>query len=118
MNLNIQIFGTLKCKDTGKALRFFKERGIKVHFVDLSEKGITPGELDNIARNHSIANLVDTDSKEYKKLNLQYMVYNEKDIILEHPLVLLTPIVRNGRLSTIGMEPEVWKKWIEDAKPK
>ena len=46
----IQIFGTKKCKDTGKALRFFKERGISIHFIDLKEKAVSPGELSSISR--------------------------------------------------------------------
>ena len=36
--MNIQIFGTKKCSDTRKAERFFKERGIKYQFVDMSRK--------------------------------------------------------------------------------
>ncbi|MBP5331958.1 MAG: hypothetical protein J6Y89_08920 [Lachnospiraceae bacterium] len=31
--------------------------------------------------------------------------------ILENPQVLKTPVVRNGKLSTLGYQPEVWKKW-------
>ena len=36
--MNIQIFGTKKCRDTRKAERFFKERGIKYQFIDMKEK--------------------------------------------------------------------------------
>ena len=35
--MNIQIFGTKKCRDTRKAERFFKERGIKYQFIDMKE---------------------------------------------------------------------------------
>jgi len=35
--MDIQIFGTQKNPDTRKALRFFSERGWKIHFVDLAE---------------------------------------------------------------------------------
>ncbi|MCR5725889.1 MAG: hypothetical protein K6G24_00335 [Lachnospiraceae bacterium] len=31
--------------------------------------------------------------------------------ILENPTVIKTPVVRNGKLSTIGYKPEVWKNW-------
>lgn len=34
----IQIFGTKKSFDTKKAQRYFKERRIKVQFIDLKEK--------------------------------------------------------------------------------
>ena len=116
MNLNIQIFGTPKCRDTAKAIRFFKERGIKIHFVDLNEKAISSGELDNISVNHSLMDLIDANSKEYKKLNLQYILYDEREVLLEHPLLFVTPIVRNGKKSSLGYQPEIWKNWIIEAK--
>lgn len=42
---DIQIFGSGKSRDTRKAGRFFKERGIKYRFIDLAEKGLSRGEL-------------------------------------------------------------------------
>ena len=46
--MNIQIFGTNKCFDTKKAIRYFKERNIKVQFVDLKEKGLSKGEYTKV----------------------------------------------------------------------
>jgi arsenate reductase-like glutaredoxin family protein len=40
------------------------------------------------------------------------MVYEIETELLEDPLLLKTPIVRNGRLATIGYQPEVWMDWI------
>lgn len=34
-----------KCADTRKAERWFKERGIRVQNIELTEKGFSPGEL-------------------------------------------------------------------------
>ena len=31
--------------------------------------------------------------------------------ILENPQVIKTPVVRNGKQSTLGYQPDVWKKW-------
>ena len=31
--------------------------------------------------------------------------------ILENPSVIKTPVVRNGKQSTLGYQPEVWKGW-------
>ena len=109
--MNIQIFGTKKCNDTKKAQRFFKERGIKIHFRDLTEKGLSPGELQNISRSVEIEDLLDTESKQYKKRGLQFMVFNTEEELLEDPLLLKTPIVRNGEEATIGYKPDVWKEW-------
>ena len=112
----IQIFGTKKCKDTQKAIRFFKERGISVHFVDLVEKGISPGELRNVSRVVPLDNLIDRDGKEFAKRNLQYMKFDIETELLEDPLLLKTPIVRNGQKATVGHDPETWKAWAKDIK--
>ncbi len=110
--MNIQIFGTRKCNNTKKAQRFFKERGIKFHFRDLNEKGLSHGELQNICRVIPLDDLIDTDSKQYKKKGMKYMVFDLEEELLEDPLLLKTPIVRNGKDATIGYQPDVWKKWI------
>ncbi len=104
----IQIFGTKKCKESAKAQRFFKERNIKVHFVDLADKGISKGELQNISRSVPFAELIDAESKEYEKLNLKYMKFNPEDEILLHPLIIKTPIVRSGKNAVCGFKPEIW----------
>ncbi len=109
--MNIQIFGTKKCNNTKKAQRFFKERGVQIHFRDLTEKGLAPGELQNISRAIDQENLIDTESKQYKKRGMQFMVFNTEDELLEDPLLLKTPIVRNGKQSTVGYEPDIWKNW-------
>jgi arsenate reductase len=110
--MNIQIFGTNKCKDTQKAGRFFKERRIQYHFRNLAEKGISKGELENIKSSVSIDELFDKDSKQFKKRNLEYIDYNPEEELLNDPLLFKTPIVRNGRLVTVGYQPEVWKEWV------
>ena len=110
--MNIIIYGTKKCNDTKKAQRFFKERNIQFHFRDLGEKGLAKGELNNITSKIQIEDLIDKESKQFKKRGLEYMVYNIEEELLEDPLLLKTPIVRNGNLFTIGNELETWKKWI------
>ena len=107
----IQIFGTKKCKDTQKAVRFFKERRINIHFIDLNEKGMSPGELDSVCRTYAPETLIDSESKEYQRLNLKHMVFDPKEILLENPLLIKTPIARNGKIATVGFVPEAWKDW-------
>jgi arsenate reductase-like glutaredoxin family protein len=116
MKLNIQIIGTPKCKNTNKAIRFFKERGLKIHFVDLRERPISKGELDNIKRIIPEEELIDCKGKEYEKRRLEYMLFDISEKLLETPLLLRTPIVRNGNKVTVGNEPDIWKKWITEAK--
>jgi arsenate reductase-like glutaredoxin family protein len=110
--MNIQIFGTKKCTETRKAERFFKERKIPFHFRDLNEKGISRGELENIKHSVSIDELIDRESRQFKKRGFKFMVFDIETELLEDSLLLKTPIVRNGRLTTVGYRPEVWNKWI------
>jgi arsenate reductase-like glutaredoxin family protein len=114
--MNIQIFGTKKCSDSRKAERFFKERRIPFHYRELTEKGLAKGELDNITRSIPLEELLDKDGKQFQKRNLSYMVYKIEDELLNDPLLLKTPIVRNGKESTIGYNPETWQKWINAEK--
>ncbi len=111
--MNIQIFGTKKCSDTRKAERFFKERGIKFHFRDLNEKGVSKGELENIKRKFDVEDLIDKEGKQYKKRNLEYITHDIEQELLEDALLFKTPIVRNGSVVTVGYEPNVWKEWLK-----
>lgn len=115
----IQIFGTKKCRDTQKALRFFKERGVDVQFRDIAEKAPSPGELDDIARGvGGVANLVDAEGAEAKKRGLSYMVFDPREELLRDPLLMRTPVVRAGKgISSVGIAEAEWKRWAaEEAK--
>ena len=113
-SMNIQIFGTKKCNDTKKAQRFFKERGIKFQFIDMTEKGMSKGEFNSVAQvNGGLDNMINWDGKDKDLLALiKYIADEDKlDKVLENPQVIKTPVVRNGRQSTIGYQPDVWKTW-------
>ncbi len=116
MALNLQIFGTKKCQDTRKAERWFKERGIKFQAIDLAQKGMSPGELRSVAAKipGGAGALMDTDGKLYLELGLKYAAPTGERIekmLLDHPLLLRTPIVRNGAVATLGYQPDTWKTW-------
>ena len=103
--MEVQVFGTRKSSDTRAALRFFAERRIKVHFVDLKEKAASVGELRRFAQRFGIAALIDRDSKRWlEKLSLE-------------PLLLNVPLVRHQHQLTIGLAPEIWNAWYAAAKP-
>ena len=111
--MNVQIFGTKKCNKTGKALRYFKERGIPVHFVDLNEKGISKGELTKVVQSAGTENLIATDSAEYKKRGMSYMDFDPFEEALENPLLINTPIVRSGNKAVLGESPSEWKQFAQ-----
>lgn len=113
-DLNIQIFGTKKCNDTKKAERYFKERGIKYQFIDMKEKGMSKGEFHSVAQaNGGVENMIDSKSRDEDTLALlKYTAAEDKtEKILENPHIIKTPVVRNGKQSTLGYQPEVWKEW-------
>jgi Spx/MgsR family transcriptional regulator len=111
--MNIQIFGRSKCFDTKKAERYFKERNIKFQKIDIDRFGISKGELANVKAAVGIDNLLDVNGKEYERLNLKYIITSEskEEMLFNNPKLLVTPIVRNGKLATIGYKPEIWKDW-------
>ena len=112
--MNIQIFGIKKCNDTKKAQRFFKERGIKFQFIDMKGKGMSKREFNSVSQvNGGLENMINWDGKDKDLLALiKYIADEDKlDKVLENPQVIKTPMVRNGRQSTIGYRPDVWKTW-------
>ena len=111
--MNIQIIGTNKCNETRKAQRFFSDRKIQFHFRDLLEKGLAEGELNNILQKCSEEELLDREGKQFAKRQMQHMIFNIKEELLSDPLLLRTPIIRNGKEVTIGYQPDVWKVWLQ-----
>lgn len=111
---NIQVIGTKKCKNSQKTERFFKDRSISFHFADLKERGISPGELQKIAAGRDPEDLINTESKIYKKKNFQYMDFDPIEEILENPELLVTPIIRSGNRVIIGFDQKALKDLIAD----
>ena len=115
-----QVFGTKKCADTRKAERFFKERGVAIHLVDLAQKGLSPGELRNVAaRVGGFEALIDRDGQRYVDKGLKYAAPTGpriEQILIADPLLLRTPIVRSGNRATVGAAPDVWQSWIDEAR--
>lgn len=112
--MNIQIFGTKKSFDTKKAQRYFKERRIKVQFIDLKEKEMSKGELTSVLRAvGGIDAVIDEDAKDQDTVALiTYLAESQKfDKLLENQQVLREPIVRNGQKATVGYCPDIWKTW-------
>ena len=112
--MNIQIFGTSKCFDSKKAMRYFKERGIKYQWIDMKEKGLSKGEYTRVKQAvGGLDAMLNPKCKDHDTLALiKYIADEDKDEkVLENQQVLKTPIVRNGALATVGYQPDVWKGW-------
>ena len=112
MNMNIQVIGTKKCKSSQKVERFLKDRSISFHFADLNERGISVGELNKISAGRDPEDLVNKESKIFKKKNFIYMDYDPLEEILENPELLITPIIRSGNKIIIGFDQKALKELI------
>ena len=112
--MNIQIFGKSKCFDTKKAERYFKERRVKYQSVDLLRYGMSKGEFNSVAAvNGGLENMINWEGKDQDTLALIKYIADEDKLekVLENPQVIKTPVVRNGKQSTLGYQPDVWKGW-------
>jgi arsenate reductase-like glutaredoxin family protein len=114
--MDVQVFGIKNDADTRKALRFFKERRVRVHFVDFKQREPSKGELKRFFDRFGEEKLVDRESKRFASLGLQTAYYGDErwlDIACEEPLVLKMPLVRSGNRLTVGLDEAAWKEWLE-----
>jgi arsenate reductase-like glutaredoxin family protein len=122
--MEVQVFGIKKSSDTRKALRFFSDRRIRAHFVDLDERPAAAGELKRFAQKFGIDALIDRESKAFADLGLTHARMSEErwlEKLIEEPRILRMPLVRQlgqpaGGKVTIGLAETDWKQWVEDAK--
>lgn len=112
LGMAIQIFGTKKCQDTKKAERWFRERGVSFQSIDLADKGISAGELRSVVAALGLDALVDRESRRWKERGLEHLVVELEEELLADPLLLRTPIVREGRRAAVGYAPEAWTALI------
>jgi arsenate reductase-like glutaredoxin family protein len=112
--MEVQIFGIRKSADTRKALRFFSERRIKTHFVDLNERAASLGELKRFAQKFGVGALIDSDSGRFQDLGLRHARMSDEswlEKLTEEPMLLRVPLVRNGNQLTVGLDEPTWKSW-------
>ena len=109
--MNIQIFGKNKCFDSKKSERWFKERRIKFQAGDLKKYGMSRGELNSVKNAVGLEARIDPGHPD--AILLSYLAHDQAklDKLFEDPTLLRTPVVRNGKQSTVGYCPEVWATW-------
>jgi arsenate reductase len=118
--MEVQIFGIQKSSDTRKALRFFSERRIKTHFVDLKERAASPGELNRFAQKFGVTALIDKGSRRYEELGLGTSRLSDQhwlDKLALEPLLLRMPLVRYQNKLTVGLAEDDWKAWTSSPTP-
>lgn len=114
--MNVQVFGFHDDADTRKALRFFSERRIAVHFVDLGERPASRGELRRFQERFGAAALVNRESPRFRALGLRVSGDSPERLVeraLTEPRLLRIPLVRCGQRVAIGHQPVEWQAWID-----
>ncbi len=112
MGAATQIFGRRDCAETRKAERWFKDRGMAVHFVDLKVKAMSKGELEAVARPIGWEALLDRQGKRFQAKGLAAMSPGRvQEVLLADSLLLRTPIIRRGAKAVLGYKPEIWSEW-------
>jgi arsenate reductase (glutaredoxin) len=108
---SVQIFGVKNSPATRAAERFFKERRVGIHFVDLKEKPMSPGEMKRFADRFGLAGLLDTEGKAYADGGLKYLRLSDAELQLRierDPKLLRLPLVRGGKLISVGHDQDSW----------
>lgn len=117
--MEVQIFGTRDHVDTKKALRFFSERGIRTHFVDLKTRPPSPGELKRFLDRFGVEELIDRESRRFRQLGLAAAPPSTArwvERLLAEPLILRQPLVRHQGHLSVGLDEGSWKAWAADSK--
>jgi arsenate reductase len=111
----VQIFGLDSDPATRAAIRFFKERRVGIHQVDLRRKPIAAGELRRFVEKLSAGALLDTEGHAYRDAGLAYLRMDDAEIVerlLADPGLLRLPLVRFGNDVTAGRDEATWKAWL------
>jgi len=116
---SVQVFGLSSDQATRAAIRFFKERRVAIHEVDLKRKPIAPGELRRFVQGLGAAALLDTEGRAYRDAGLGYLRMGETEIVerlLADPRLLRLPLVRFGNEVSAGRVESTWKTWLDGRK--
>jgi arsenate reductase-like glutaredoxin family protein len=109
----VQVFGVKSSAATRAAERFFKERGVKLQIVDLKQKPMAPGEIRRFVEKFGLTGLLDTESKEYANAGLKYLKLSDEQLLEKieaEPKLLRLPLVRSGKLISVGQDEQAWKE--------
>lgn len=115
---DIQVFGRDDSSATRAALRFFRERRVVVHYVDLRKRPIAAGELRRFTERLGASAVLDETSKAYQDAGLGYLSLDDAGIIarmLADARLLRLPLVRHGHEVTAGPDETTWTRWLRPA---
>ena len=80
----------------------------------MKEKGLSKGEFQSVMQAVGVFEaMIDLECKDRDTLTLIRYIAEEDRVqkVFENQSILKLPITRNGRLATVGYQPEEWKNW-------
>lgn len=113
---DIQVFGADDSQATRAAERFFRERRVAVHRVDLRKRPLAPAELRRFVERLGARALLDETSRAYRDAGLGYLTLSDAEIVerlLADPRLLRLPLVRHGNDVTAGRAETTWAAWLK-----
>jgi arsenate reductase-like glutaredoxin family protein len=108
---HVQVFGTPDSPATRAALRFFKERRIDVHLVDVRRKPLAAAELRRFVDKLGARALIDEDSRFWRD-SLAYLRMDDFELaarLLSDQRLLKLPLIRIGNGVAAGRDEPAWK---------
>jgi arsenate reductase len=114
-----QIFGVKGSQETRAAERFFKERQVQIHFVDLAQKPMSPAEIKRFVERFGLLGLVDIEGKAYAEAGLKYLKVSDAELIGKierQPRLLKLPLVRCGNRLSLGPDEKTWAAMVDERK--
>ena len=75
---------------------------------------MSKGEFTSVAQaNGGLENMINWDGKDRDTLALSKYIADAAKLekIHQNQQVIKTPVVRNGKQSTLGYQPDIWKGW-------
>ncbi len=116
MAISVQIFGVKGSPATRAAERFFKERRIQIHFVDLKQKSMSAGEIKRFMDKFGgLMGLMDIESTEFAESGLAYLKASDATLmqrIEKEPKLLRLPFVRGSNKLAVGHDEDGWKTML------
>jgi arsenate reductase (glutaredoxin) len=115
-SIQVQVFGRNDSPTTRAAVRFFKERRVQVHVVDLARHPIAAGELRRFTERLGAAALADADGRAWRDAGLGYLRMDADELaarLLADQRLLRLPLVRAGNMFAAGRDEAGWQRMAD-----
>ncbi len=84
--------------------------------VDLKLKPMAPAEIKRFSDKFGLVTMLDTEGKAYVDAGLKYLKVSDSELLAKierNPGLLRLPLVRCGKLVSLGHDEAAWKAMLE-----